>query len=238
MDAKQAMETLTFYVRPQTFPVALRLCSSEGELPEKVRLPARDLGYQVALCQGIGLARRYGWTLAMGRDDQCCVGGVRTMGFLGEPGATPPDKELEPGKYTHLLVAPLHSAAFEPHIVALYVNSAQAMRLVQAAGRAPGQSAAPGQGVSAIASGFGDCGDVVARTFRTDECQVILPSGGDRIFGGTQDHEFIFTMPGSKVEGVLKGLEDTHGAGFRYPIVTDLRHRPALPPFLEIPKEA
>ena len=37
---------------------------------------------------------------------------------------------------------------------------------------------------------------------------------------------------------VLKALEETHNAGFRYPIVTDLRHRPALPPFLEIPKEA
>ena len=238
MDTKQAADTLAFYIRPQTFPVALRLCSSEGELPEKVRLPARDLGYQVALCQGIGMARRYGWTLAMGRDDQCCVGGVRTMGFLGESAGTPPEKMLDPGKYSHLLVAPLHSAAFAPHIIALYVNSAQTMRLVQAAGRAPGQSAAPGQGVSAIASGFGDCGDVVARTLRTDECQVILPSGGDRIFGGTQDHEIIFTMPESKVEGVLKGLEDTHNAGFRYPIVTDLRHRPALPPFLEIPKEA
>lgn len=238
MDAKQAMDTLAFYVRPQTFPVALKLCSSEGELPQKLRLPARDLGYQVALCQGIGMARRYGWTLAMGRDDQCCVGGARTMGFLGQSADMPLEKMLDPGRYTHLLVAPLHSAAFEPHIVALYVNPAQAMRLVQAAGRAPGQSTPPGHGVSAIASGFGDCGDVVARTFRTDECQVVLPSGGDRIFGGTQDQEIIFAMPQSKVEGVLKGLEDTHSTGFRYPIVTDLRHRPALPPFLEIPREA
>jgi len=59
MDVKQTTDTLNFYIRPQTFPLALKLCSSESELPDKVRVPMRDLGYQIALCQGIGLARRY-----------------------------------------------------------------------------------------------------------------------------------------------------------------------------------
>jgi hypothetical protein len=45
-------------------------------------------------------------------------------------------------------------------------------------------------------------------------------------------------MPPDKVETVLKALEDTHKAGFRYPILSDLRHRPALLPMLEIPKAA
>jgi hypothetical protein len=45
-------------------------------------------------------------------------------------------------------------------------------------------------------------------------------------------------MPKSKVEAVVKGLEDTHRGGFRYPILTDLRHPPTLPPNLEIPKDA
>jgi len=160
------------------------------------------------------------------------------MGFISESPETSSEKTLEFGKYRYVLLAPLHNATFDPDIVAIYVNPAQAMRLTQAASGTPGQSESARQGVSAIASGFMDCGDIAARTFLTDECQVILPSGGDRIFGGTQDHEMIFTMPRSKVEGVLKGLEDTHKTGFRYPILTDLRHRPALPPFLEIPKDA
>ena len=235
MDFKQVTDTLNFYIRPQTFPLALKLCQSESELPEKVRMPVRDLGYQITLCQGVGLARRFGWTMAIGKDDQCCIGGAIAMGFLSEVPAgmtADAEKALDFGKYSHLLVAPLHTTNFEPDVVVIYGNSAQAMRLVQAA------SLAFGQGISAVASGSMDCGDIVARTTLSDECQFILPSGGDRVFGSTQDHEVIFTMPPSKIEAVLKGLEDTHKAGFRYPILTDLRHRPALPPMLEIPKAA
>jgi hypothetical protein len=31
---------------------------------------------------------------------------------------------------------------------------------------------------------------------------------------------------------MMQALEDTHKIGFRYPVVTDVRHRPNLPPFL------
>lgn len=198
-------------------------------------MPVSDLGYQIALCQGVGMARRYGWVLAIGKEDQCCIGGAAAMGFISEAPGMPPiesEKALELGKYSHLLIAPLHSATFEPDVVVIYGNSAQAMRLVQAA------SQVSGQGVSAVASGAMDCGDIVARTTLSNECQFILPSGGDRVFGSTQDHEVIFTVPLDKVEAVLKALEDTHKAGFRYPVLTDLRHPPALPPFLEIPKDS
>ena len=245
MDVKQVTDTLNFYIRPQTFPLALKLCQSESELPERARRPLRDLGYQIALCQGEGLARRYGWTMAIGKEDQCCAGGATAMGFLVRSGgqSTRSEKALDFGKYSHLLIAPIQSATFEPDVVVLYVNSAQAMRLVQAIspsvpGVAQAETPTPRQGISAIASGFQDCGDVVARTTLSDECQFILPSGGDRVFGGTQDDELIFAMPRSKIEAVLQGLENTHRAGFRYPIVTDLRHRPELPPFLQMPKEA
>ena len=235
MDLKHVEATLNFYIRPQTFPLALKLCASESELPEKVRRPARDFGYQIAICQGIGMARRYGWTLAIGKEDQCCVGGAAALGFISEVPETleaGPEKTLDFGKYTYLLLSPMHSATFEPDVVVIYANSAQAMRLVQAA------SQVSGQGVSAVASGSMDCGDIVARTTLSNECQFILPSGGDRVFGSTQDHEVIFSMPWDKVEAVMKGLEETHKAGFRYPILSDLRHRPALPPFLEMPKDS
>ena len=194
-------------------------------------MPVRDLGYQVTLCQAWGIARRLRWVLAVGKDDQCCVGGASAMGFIAERPNEEKAKRLETGEYSHLLIAPVEIADFEPDVVMLYGSPAQVMRLVQAAGR--GDS----QGVSAIASGFADCGDVVARTTISHRCQFIMPSGGDRVFGGTQDHEVIFTIPRSKIEAVLKGLEDTHRAGFRYPVLTDLRHSPVLPPFLQIPED-
>ena len=236
MESKQINEALTQYVRPQTFPVALKLCQSDDDLPEKVRMPMRDLGYPIALCQATALTRRFGWTMALGKEDQCCIGGANAMGFEsgGEGGPVGEDKQLEPGKFKYHLTATLDRADFEPDVIVIYGNSAQIMRLVQSATGGPG-----GEGtLNAVATGFGDCGDIVARTVISDECQFILPSGGDRVWGSTQDHEVIFTMPKSKFEAVTQGLEKTHKMGFRYPVITDIRHRPNLPPFLEIPKES
>jgi uncharacterized protein (DUF169 family) len=236
MDLKQVNEILNNYIRPQTFPVALKLCRSQEDLPSKVRMPAKDMGHPITLCQAISLSRRYGWTMAVGKEDQCCAGGHIAMGFMSNPpkeslALFDPPKRHDAGQYSHLLSAPLDRANFEPDVICLYVNSAQAMRLAQAAGMGGG-------GVSAVATGFADCGDITARTVKTDICQFILPSGGDRVHGSTQDHEVIFTIPKSKIESMMKALEDTHKAGFRYPVLADVRHRPNLAPFLEIPPNA
>lgn len=232
MDLKQANEILNTYIKPQTFPLALRLCQSESELPERVTMPMRDLGYKITLCQGYGIARRFRWAVAVGREDQCCVGGASTMGFIAERPNEELAKRLEAGKYSHLLIAPTEIASFEPDLLLLYVNSAQAMRLAQSVARNEGET------VSSITTGAGDCGDIVARTTKAKQCQSIVPSGGDRVFGGTQDHELIFTIPWSKAEAVINGLEQTHRDGFRYPILSDLRHAPSLPPFLRMPEDA
>jgi len=235
MNLKQVNETLNIYIRPQTFPVAIKLHGAQETLPAKVRMPVKDLGYQITLCQAVALSRRFGWAMAVGKDDQCCVGGHTIMGFLDNPpqgGPFEADKRHEPGKYQYMVSAPIERADFEPDLICLYVNSAQAMRLAQAANNGGGGIA------PTTATGMGDCGDIVAGTIKKDLSQFILPSGGDRVFGSTQDHEVIFTIPKSKIELMMKALEDTHKAGFRYPVLTDVRHRPNLAPFLEIPKNA
>ncbi|MBN1615190.1 MAG: DUF169 domain-containing protein [Deltaproteobacteria bacterium] len=235
MDLKQANEALNTYIRPQTFPVAVKLFTAQETLPAKVRIPVKDLGYQITLCQAVALSRRYGWTIAVGKEDQCCIGGHAAMGFLDNPpqeDSIPADKRHETGKYRFMVSAPIDRADFEPDLICLYVDSAQAMRLAQAATNGGGGMA------PMVPTGMGDCGDIVARTMKMDLNQLILPSGGDRVFGSTQDHEVIFTIPKSKIAPMMKALEDTHKAGFRYPVLADLRHRPNLPPFLEIPKSA
>jgi uncharacterized protein (DUF169 family) len=236
MDLKEVNAALSQYIRPQTFPVAYKLVRSEDELPERVKMPMRDLGYPITLCQATGLTRRYGWTMALGKEDQCCVGGAQTMGFVPESVSGPvgTDKRHEPGKYKYHVTAALERTNFEPDVITVYGNSAQIMRLVQSAiGGYNGEGK-----VNTVATGYFDCADIAAGTVLSDECQAILPSGGDRVFGATQDHEMIFAMPWSKVQTVIKGLASTHKAGFRYPVVSDIRHRPNLPPFLEIPESA
>ena len=236
MEPGKANEMINKYIRPATFPIALKLCQTEDELPDKVRRPMRDMGHPINLCQGTALTRRYGWSMALSKEDQCCIGGAQAMGFIpkGSEGPVGKDKQFESGKYRYHLTATLERADFDPDVVIVFGNSAQIMRLVQSATGGPG-----GQGkVNAVATGFGDCGDIAARTVLSGECQFILPSGGDRVFGSTQNHEVIFTTPGSKLGEVMESLEKTHKMGFRYPVVTDIRHRPNLPPFLEIPKES
>ncbi|MFQ5830161.1 MAG: DUF169 domain-containing protein [Candidatus Methylomirabilia bacterium] len=79
------------------------------------------------------------------------------------------------------------------------------------------------------------------QTLQADDCQFILPCNGDRVFGMAQDHEMTFTMPRSKADEVLKGLEATHKAGQRYPVPTFMRFQPDMPgPYnkmMEYPRE-
>lgn len=256
VNLKEVNEALNFYVRPQTFPVAIKMCQSSDELPDKVRIPKRDLGIAVTVCQGIAMARRYGWTIAIGKEDQCCPHGAFVLGFMPGKGYLDGSyaeslglgtkeqfaktaqnlSRLEYGKYSHLLATPLHTASFEPHLILLYGNPAQVARLVQ------GAVAITGGVLTSISGGGIACSGLIARTMLTDECQFILSGAGDRYFALTQDHELAFTIPMSKVESTIQGLEIGHKSGMhRYPTPSFLRFEGQLPPayykFLELLKK-
>ncbi len=77
----------------------------------------------------------------------------------------------------------------------------------------------------------------------SDECKVSLPGGGERINAMTTPDEAVFTLPMSKVEGFIKGLEAGYRGGLqRYPNPTWLRFEPQFAPsfakLLEYLKEA
>jgi len=234
MDTRQVNEALTRYIKPQTSPLALKLCKSENDIPEGAQRPLRDLGYQVILCQAYGLARIHGKTLAVGREDQFCVGGAAVMGYIEKlPEGLPPVKPercVGFGEYSHLVVAPLERATFEPEAVVVYGSPAQVCRLAQAV------IFPTGQDVSANIGGAALCGAMAVQTIKSGECQFVLHCGGDRMFGGTQDYEVVFTIPWGRVEPVMKGLEDTHMMGFTYPIPVGIDQRPALPPIYAVPE--
>jgi len=245
MEPKQMAEAINQFVRPATFPVALRMCRSAAEIQEKTRIPTRDLGHQVAACQAIGLARRYGWTLAVDNEEQNCPFGAVMLGFvpakeeflnadfyeMGMPGCKEAAAKslqemarLPYGKFSHMLVAPLDRASFEPHIIVVYGNSAQVMRMLQA------EIYGKGGWLTSRAAGAWDCAEVVARTLLSEECQFILPGAGGRVHGMVMDDELAFTLPWSKAERVATGLETSHRDGVRYPILYFMRQAPQFPP--------
>ena len=157
IDVKTADRELQTYIRPQTFPVAIRMLKPGEEIPARAKRPARDFKKLSMNCQVIDMARRYGWMIALTREDHICSLGIAALGFekpthlhssgtlcegmytetkqAGQRSEAAVDS-FAPGEYATLLVAPLDRATFEPHLVCVYANPAQVMRLTQEIGRA------------------------------------------------------------------------------------------------------
>lgn len=237
-------EALARLVRPDAFPLGVRMLAPGEPLPEGVRVPSRDLGEKWIVCQSIGIARRYGWSIAVGKEDVICPLAAAAFGFrrpsarlsageaaLGmycsEPAAAAALEastwRFEPLRYERLCVAPLARLSFEPHVVVVYANSAQVMRLVNAALQAGG---------GRIESSFGgrlDCAELVIQTMETGRPNVVLPCNGDRVFGMAQDTEMAFSFPAGWADRIVTGLEETHKGGVRYPVPVAMRATVTMP---------
>ena len=245
LDPKSVAAILDQHLRTESFPLAIRVFRGDEPLPAKVRRPLADMGIRVSICQGISMARRYGWAIAMGGEDLNCPIAQVAFGFKPEiPFYT--DGNLAAGMYVEtcgqgarteaevpkftadeagvVVVAPLSRCNFEPETLLIYGNSAQVMRATAASLWKTGGS------VTSTTSARADCADIIIRTRQTGQQQVILPCLGDRIFGQTQDHEMAFTLPWSRIGELLEGLEGTHKGGVRYPIPNYLRYQPEFPP--------
>ncbi len=232
------------YVRPDTFPLAIRMLAPGEPVPEGVRVPSANFKENWIVCQTIGVARRYGWSLAVGKDDVICPLSAIAFGFrkpndaylkgFASTGMYCEDEEaasrleaetwrFEPGSYDYVCVAPLGRVNFEPHIVAVYGNSAQVMRLVNAALYKRGGR------IESTTGGRLDCAEIVIQTMKTNAPKVILPCNGDRVFGMAQDTEMVFAMPWASADELLEGLEGTQKGGVRYPIPVAMRGTVTMP---------
>jgi uncharacterized protein (DUF169 family) len=241
--AKYAQE-LDTYVRTDSFPLGIKVFKQEADIPAKAKRPLRDLHNRITICQGISMARRYGWTLAMGADDLSCPIALTAFGlepvlpyyeegtlacgmYVDSPEAgalTEADvPKFSPEESGTIVVGPLGRLDFEPDTVLVYGNSAQVMRLTAAALYKRGGS------MPSTFSARADCADIVIRTQQTGEPQVILPCYGDRLFGQTQDHEMAFTMPYARMQELSDGLHFTQKGGIRYPIPHFLRYEAEFP---------
>ncbi|MHB8247196.1 MAG: DUF169 domain-containing protein [Acidimicrobiales bacterium] len=238
-------DAIATFVRPDTFPLAVRMLRHGEPVPEGVRIPSESLGERWIVCQSIGIARRFGWGVAVGKEDVICPLAAVAFGFRrpndsylkgyaavgmycqDEPAATNLEAAVwrfEPGEYERFCVAPLGKATFEPHVVVVYGNSAQVMRLVNAA------LSKRGGRIHTTTTGRLDCSDIVVQTMTTSEPKVVLPCNGDRVFGMAQDTEMAFSIPWEQTEELVEGLEFTHRGGVRYPIPVAMRSTVTMPP--------
>jgi len=251
-DLKAFAQEIQTYIKPTTLPLAIKLLTSEGEIPEKTRRPKKDFQKRFAICQAVGMARRTGLLLALGREDISCPPSQVVLGFekalpffkdgnLCE-GMYTSTKEagkrtessvpvFEYGRYQYVLIGPAGRANYEPDIILIYGDSAQIMRLVQAALFEEGGS------LTSNFMGRFDCADYTAGVLNSGKCQVVLPCSGDRAFGLTQDFEMAFAIPYSQIDKIIHGLQETHKGGVRYPIPFFMNWEATFPPkYVELEK--
>lgn len=223
--SKELFTTLEKYLRPNTFPVAIKVAEKDLNMP-KYRSPLVSFGSRIAVCQAIGLARRWGWRIHYTEEDHICPGSFMFFGYT----AVPEDviegkrfhhpsyaaseeigkdlqtymKNVEKGSVHSLYITPLEKADFVPDVVLMYGNAAQVVRLIQATVYSEGGA------VKSQFIGRGACGSSIIVPYKTDECNVIIPGSGERLFAILEDNELIFSIPYSKFQGVINGLKETH----------------------------
>lgn len=214
------------YIRPATFPLAVKLIKDETEIPAKAKRPSVDLKTQNFLCQNFKMARSYGWTIAVTDEDCNCRLARAVFGWDPQTNETMEfghkfnlglyAKDLETSKkiekhfyflnheFLGIVISPLTRTKIVPDIVLTYCLPAQAMRFIQAYLYVEG-------GVLEFTSAgrIGSCNEGIGKTFLTKKPQVVLLGNGDRVWGGAQDSEIMFSCPSEKLDVLIEGLEAT-----------------------------
>jgi uncharacterized protein (DUF169 family) len=253
---KSAAEFISNNLRLKTFPVAVKFLKEKKDFPEKTRQPSSLLGKKVTICQAVTMARIYGWTVGLTKDDLICVPAAIAFGFSSSPDTASSltrlfceagyskneetaKKEsvsiqrLEKEEYEAIVLAPLQKGVIEPDTIVFYGNPAQMVRLIQAWTYMRGER---------VRSNFGgkvECTEYLLVPFKEQAPRVAIPGTGDRTFSMTQDEEMIFSLPGQFLPELLQGLKEAGGkVGARYPVPVFLNFQPEFPKnFKELGKE-
>ena len=78
---KEAAEFISNDLRLRTLPVAAKFLKDKAGFPEKTRQPSVALKKRVTICMGVTMARVYGWTVGLTREDLICVPAMIMFGF-------------------------------------------------------------------------------------------------------------------------------------------------------------
>lgn len=244
MDVKEAAAQLNRYLLPSSFPLGVKILDHGEGVPKGAKTPLHNFKKKLAVCQLMTMARRYGWTVAFGREEQKCALGALIFGFekpgpfylqghlaahtyVSSPEAGARSEEamprlaINPGRW--VVIGPLDRMDDEPDVVVVYGHPAQMMRLIQA------DLFEKGGAFTTAMSGRGACAEEVAGPYLTGRCQLAMPCTGERIFGQTQDFEMAFGIPAARLNAILTGLAETHKKGVRYPITSTLNYEAVFP---------
>ncbi|MGQ9921072.1 MAG: DUF169 domain-containing protein [Desulfobacca sp.] len=247
MNYPEIAEFISNNLRLRTLPVAVHFLRDKAAFPAKTRQPSVVLQKRITICMGVTMARVYGWTVGLTREDLICVPAMIMFGFteaedqtatlarlfadvnfagnaekaLQEAGSM---TRLAKGEYEALLLLPLAKATAPPDTVLCYGNPAQIMRLAQA------YTYLTGHRVAGHCGGKVECDEYLIAPFKSGQPRLAIPGMGDRIFSMTQDDELVFALPGAALAGLVQGLKESgKKIGARYPITFYQNFQPEFP---------
>ena len=233
------------FIRPATFPLAVKIVGDESEVNFPHRQPSTDLHLQNFVCQNFKMSRTYGWTMLVTEKDINCKIARMIYGWdiidektqeemkkfpigLYSKNAETDEKFGEhlyglDYKFDGLAISPLSRSKILPDVVLVYCLPAQAMRFIQ------GYLYTEGGVLEFTAAGrVGSCHEGITKTIKTGKPQLVMLGNGDRIWGGAQDSEVMFSCPANKLDILMEGLSATHRAGLRYPVPAYMNYAPGF----------
>ncbi len=239
---------LQSFLRLKSRPVGVSLLEDGREPPPKTRRP-RDRGLTLTVCQAMTWARTYGWSVAMEKEDNLCIPAGLAFGFLKstrmsnaqalsrymvEAGwcsslENPQDWLIMDRPCRCILIEPLERATMEPHVVIVYGDPSQILKLIHGYGYTTGKR------VKIQTSGRMACCEYLIAPFILGEPVVSIPGTGDRVFPATQDTEITFSLPFSMLSKTLEGMKVAGKkiGGNRYPFIPYMLHQAQFPPMYE-----
>lgn len=247
-------------LRMSTYPLAVKMCEKDEDIPKSAKRPLKDFGHYLDTCQCFATSRRIGEMIVQKQEDAWCFESVLAFGFTGGnldafneglkffldgktryPEAA---KDLaisskwahkfprfEPGKYLAIVSAPLMRASFEPDLVLLYINPTQLNLVLE------GIVYKWGDDVTCDLAAHGGCVHYVVPPILTQNFWVSIPCNGDCAFACKEPEELVFSTPLAKVEQLLDGMQALSKIGWGLPVRYEMRPEGLLPPsYAEIAK--
>ena len=241
MVARKSHEILDSLVRPQTYPLGVKIMDGPGDGYPDFATPSK-YGIKISLCQWVSMARRWNRPLAvMGEEINCApclaVLGLKRMnrdsaladyfmemGYFADHGLAVKAAEtlspIPPGKVKGIVLFPLGMAVMEPDLILLYGSPAQMARL------AAGFVYQTGELVESATTGFGLSCLSMLKPHWTGKPTLVVPGRGERILAGTEESEMCCSFPAYQMNSLLTGLEKTQEMGTRYPVQKYVLYQP------------
>lgn len=205
-------------------PIAIKLLKQEDPMPVHAGRPLRDLGRPVRPCEAWHFVPDQNLSVVMQQEDFStdCPAALFIFGIL-EPikpwiegdlayhiytdsreAAANMERNvfrLKAGEYSGVAFAPLGNLEFDPDLLMIYCNASQAQRLITSAAWKTGVP------LHVTVAGRALCSDGIVQPLQKEEPVVAIPCAGDRLWGGAQDDDVVFTAPVHKLEEIAHGLD-------------------------------